>query len=383
MFVKQLLEKKNDLITRAEAVLEKAKSETRALTEDEDKEITALRAEAEGIDKTIAQAEAVEGMEKKEIKEEDKPVGEGEKEDVEVAEERAFENYIRGVVVNERAGELTPAANSAGKTIPTTIANKIIERVYDVAPILARSTKMNVKGKLDIPTYTEGITVAYATEFQALTSTSGTFTTITLDGFLAGALTKVSRSLVNNSQFDIVSFVIDKMAKSIARWIEKELLIGTTDKVTGLSTATLGVTAAASTVITTDEIVDLHDKIKQAYQANAIWVMNAKTLTALRKLKDANNHYLLQNDLTAPFGYTILGKPVFVSDNMPEMAANTIAIYYGDMAGLTTKFSETVNIEVLREKYADEHAIGVNGWFEFDAKITDTQAIAALKMAAA
>ena len=48
------------------------------------------------------------------------------------------------------------------------------------------------------------------------------------------------------------------------------------------------------------------------------------------------------------------------------------------MRGLATKFSEEINIEVLRERYADEHAIGVIGWLEFDAKVIDEQQIAKL-----
>ena len=66
---------------------------------------------------------------------------------------------------------------------------------------------------------------------------------------------------------------------------------------------------------------------------------------------------------------------------MPDMATGSTAIYYGDMSGLATKFSEDMNIEVLREKYATQHAIGVVGWLEFDSKIEDAQKIAALKMA--
>ena len=52
------------------------------------------------------------------------------------------------------------------------------------------------------------------------------------------------------------------------------------------------------------------------------------------------------------------------------------------MRGLATKFSEEINIEVLRERYADEHAIGVVGWFEFDSKVIDEQQIAKLTMKA-
>ena len=109
--------------------------------------------------------------------------------------------------------------------------------------------------------------------------------------------------------------------------------------------------------------------------------MSSATRTALRLLKGKDGNYLLNDDISSPFGTTLLGKPVYVSDNMPEIATGKTAIYYGDMAGLATKFSEDINIQVLREKYADEHATGVVGWFEFDAKVEDAQKIARLVMA--
>ena len=56
---------------------------------------------------------------------------------------------------------------------------------------------------------------------------------------------------------------------------------------------------------------------------------------------------------------------------------------YGDMSGLAVKVSEDMNIEVLREKFATEHAIGVVGWLEMDSKIENEQKIAVLKMKAA
>ena len=65
---------------------------------------------------------------------------------------------------------------------------------------------------------------------------------------------------------------------------------------------------------------------------------------------------------------------------MPTVANGVTAIYYGDMSGLATKFSEDINIEVLREKYATQHAYGVVGWLEFDSKIEDPQKISAIKM---
>lgn len=381
---KELVEKKNDLITRAEDVLNTAKAEKRELTDAEAQELAEIRDNVRRIMKTLELKGEFDKMEGDALEKEGLPKNETRAEVNERAleEEKAFADYIRGVV-NERANNLTPASNSAGVTIPTTIANRIIKKVYDICPILEKSTKYNVKGTLEIPYYdvdTTTITVAWATEFQELDSNVGKFTNIQLTGYLAGALTLISRSLINNSQFDIVSFVVDQMAYSIRRFIENTLLNGS-GSVTGLSNLTNVLTAGSSTAITSDEVIRLKDKVKDAFQNNAIWIMSPATRTALRLLKDEVGRYLLQDDITSTFGTVLLGKPVYVTDNMGDMEAGATAIYYGDMSGLATKFSEDMNIQVLREKYATQHAIGVVGWLEFDSKIEDAQKIARLVMA--
>ena len=387
---KELNEKKNDLITRAEEVLNKAKGEKRELTPDEAQELAEIRDDVRKIKETLElkgffdKEGGEKPMEKVEIEKEVEARKCGEKEERALADEKAFESYIRGTVLNERAN-LTPASNSGGVTIPQTIANCIIKKVYDLCPILGISTKYNVKGKLEIPYYdesTQAITVAWATEFQDLESNVGKFTNVELTGYLAGALSLISRSLINNSQFDIVGFVVDRMAYDISRFIENALLNGS-GSVTGLSTVSNVVTAADDDTITADELIAVQGKVKDVFQGNAIWIMNEETRTALRQLKSNTGSYMLTEiyDLASPFKNMLLGKPVYVSDNMPTMGAGKTAIYYGDMTGLATKFSEDINIEVLREKYATQHAYGVVGWLEFDSKIEDPQKIAAIKMA--
>ena len=173
------------------------------------------------------------------------------------------------------------------------------------------------------------------------------------------------------------------MAYQIARFVEGELLNGTDEKVEGLSGLTNGITTASASAITADEVIQLHDAIKDQFQQNAIWIMSSATRTALRTLKTQDGIYLLNDDISSPFGTTLLGKPVYVSDNMEDISAGKVVIYYGDMKGLATKFSEEINIEVLRERYADEHAVGVIGWLEFDSKVINEQMIAKLTMKSA
>ena len=393
-------EKRNDLITRAETLVNTAKAEKRELTDDEMQEIAEIRDDVRKIKEYLKLDDDFREMPEAEAKADDEPneedasmdesraCGEQKKRAIEQADRSAFEAYIRGQVLNER-NNLTKGDN--GAVIPATIADKIIKKVYDICPVLERSNKYNVKGTLTIPYYDEdvtAITVGYQTEFSAITSAVGEFTSqISLTGFLAGALVKISRSLINNAQFNIVDHVVDLMAEHISRFIEKELLIGTPAsgadpaKVLGLSTLTNSVTAQSASAITADEIIKVHDKIKDRYQSNAIWIMSPATRTALRLLKDDMGRYMLQDDISLPFGTSLLGKPVYVSDNMPEIATGNTVIYYGDFKGLATKFNENINIQVLREKYADEHADGVIGWFEFDAKVEDQQKLAKLVMA--
>lgn len=387
--VKAQTERKNTLITRAENLVNTAQAENRELTEAEAAELAEIRDDIQRIKAFLKIVDEIDEARPSEtLEDEAKEMIDGEAERAcEESETRAFANYIRGVVSHTRDGELDPSSNYNGKIIPKTIARKIITKVYDICPILDKSEKYNVKGDLEIPYYpVEGtnISVAYAAEFQDLTSSTGNFNTVSLGGFLAGALTKVSKSLVNNTDFDLVAFVVKEMAYAIARFIERELLIGTSSpaaKVLGLSTATNITELESTSAITGDDLIDLQDSVKDVYQANAIWIMNSKTRTALRKLTDNVGRYLLVDDLASPFGKTLLGKPVFVSDNMPDIGAGAKPIYYGDMSGLATKFSEELSIEVLREVYAAQHAIGVVGWLEFDAKVADQQKIAVLKMA--
>lgn len=384
---KALIERKNDLITRAEEIVNGAETEKRELTDAEAQELAEIRDDVKKIKDALGIMDDI-GDDREEVPADDDTRACGDDDKArEAGEARAFDAYVRGIV-NERTDyNLEKSGN--GAIIPVTIANKIIAKVYNICPILDKSSKYNVKGKLSIPYYdedTHAITVDYATEFEELAGSVGSFSTVDLEGFLAGALVLISRSLINNTDFNLVDFIVDRMAYAIKRFVEHELLNGkdTTNKVKGLKAGvTLAVTAGAQNAITADEIIKLHDKIIDDYQQGAIFIMSSATRTALRTLKANTGEYLLNDDISSPFGTKVLGKDVYVSDNMPDIAAGATVIYYGDMTGLATKFSEQMEIEVLREKYATQHAIGVVGWIEFDAKVEDAQKIAKLVMASA
>lgn len=380
MKYKQLIEKRNTLIEEMEKMVEACETETRAFNEDENKRYEEITKELNDLDATLKAADELD--EKRSYQPIEKP---DETKDRAELEERAFESYIRGTLDLETRADVNLTKSDNGAVIPSSIANKIIEKVKEMSPLFAMATHYNVGGTLTIPSYdtsTQKIMMAYATEFTTLDSTSGKFTSISLTGFLAGARSLISKSLVNNSQFDLVPFVVRKMAEAAAYWIENQLINGTTNKIEGLSKVTASVTAASATAVTSDELIDLQETIPDVYQGGCIWVMSKATRTAIRKLKDGQNNYLLNKDATSRWGYTLFGKDVYISDNMPDMAAGKRAILYLDPTGLAVKMTETPSVEVLREKYADQHAIGVICWMELDSKVENSQKIAALAMKA-
>lgn len=389
--IKQLIEKRAALVKELETMVSALKTtaekdgkkteEFRAFTPDEQKSYDEKTAEVEKLSATI---KSISEQRKLDITE---PVGdENEKkpEDKTAEEERSFVDYLRsGKAFETRAdSNWTPASN--GAVIPSSIANKIIEKVKNISPIYSMSTKYNVAGTLSIPYYdeTDGtITVGYQDEFSDITATSGKLKSISLTGYLVGALTKVSRSLMNNSAFDILGYVINKLAEAVALWIDKEIINGTASKIEGLSGAKNVLTSASATAITADELIDLQDTVPDVFQPNAIWVMSSKARSLIRKLKDGDGNFLLNKDATSKWGYTLFGHPVYLSDAV-GFEKGKPAIYYGDFSGLAVKMTENFNVEILREQFATQHAVGVVAWLELDAKIENDQKLAVLKLKA-
>lgn len=382
--LKKLSERRVELMNQLEGMVHTCETETRAFNADEQAQYSNILEEVRSIDATLDAAEQAQQLGTVERR---SAGGQVETRSQEELETRAFECFIRGIapdVETRAATNMTVGDN--GAVIPTSIANKIIEKVKEISPLFQLSTHYDVGGNLTIPSYDESsqkITMAYAAEFTALTSSSGKFTSISLGGFLAGALTKVSISLVNNSKFDIVSYVIRKMAEAAAEWIENELINGTTSKIEGLSTVAAAVTAAAETAVTSDELIDLQESIPDKLQPGCIWVMSRATRKAIRKLKDGDGNYLLNKDATSKWGYSLFSHDVYVSQSMPDMAAGKPAILYLDPQGLAVKVAENPSVQVLREKFADEHAVGVICWLEIDSKVENSQMIAKLVMKAA
>lgn len=363
--MKFLIEKRNSIVEEINNLFKGAETEKRALTEDEQSTFEAKTAELKALDKTIEAKREARSLTMMDDETPKTPEEKREERSTEELEARAFENFIR----EQRTGEMAKGDN--GAVIPQTIANKIIDTVKQVAPIYALTTKFNVKGKLQFPVAKGSIATGYQEEFKAIASSNVGFTNVELDGYLIGALSKVSVSLINNAQFDIVGYVVNKIAQAIAEFLEKELIVGKTNikGITDVSYESNGVqkvTTFKEGVISTDDLIETQGEVKMNVQAGCQWLMNQDTLNEVRKLKDNNGQYILNPDLRTGFGFELLGKHVMISDEMP---ADTII--YGDWSAMYVNIHEDVNIRPLNEKYADEHAVGFVAWAELDAKLCE------------
>jgi HK97 family phage major capsid protein len=396
MNIKKLNEDKNTKVAEMESLLNGVKAEERAFTEDEQKQFDELKSQIEAINKTLeafeASRELVDDAEKEEEKQKEEEKMSEEERALEL-EQRDIENfakYIRNEVLTEnRAGGSSFSQGNNGVIVPTTIANKIITTAFNMSPILEKATKYNTKGKLEIPVYgkdgNDDITVAYGQDFTELVEKAGKFTSVTLEDYLIGALAKIGNSLVNNTDIDLVNVVINIIAEYVKLFLEGEALNGTENKIAGCSEipATQTVTTEVAGVISYDDLVKTKNKVIQSFRKGSIWVMNQDTQTVLETMKDGNERPMFLPDPTGEFDGMVLGYPVYVSDNMEGIAGGKSPIIFGNFSGLALKTTKELEIQVLREKYATQHATGVVAWLECDIKIEHLQKLSKLTIKSA
>lgn len=386
--MKKLYEKKNSLLNEMEEILNKAKEETRSFTEEEKSRVEEIKSEIRGLEQVIANEEELRSFDKSNITgatgNSEKTTEERQQEEVEKEERQFIDAVATGEIRNLTAG-------NNGGIIPVTIASDIIDTVKELCPLLDHADIYHVAGELRLPKFkatsssaggvATPIAASYVNEFTELTESTAQFETINLTNQIIGVLVKMSKSLLNRANFDVRSFIVNKVAKTIVEFLEKEMLIANEGKIQGAINTTNEVVAANQDKLDTTDLVDLQMAIPSAYQKNCMWIMHKDILKALRKLKTADGQFILNADVTAPFGYTILGKPVYLSDSMQKnIAAGQNVMLYMDASGYAVKMTKSMEIQMLMEKYATQYAVGICAYVEIDAKIADENKIARLKM---
>ena len=194
---------------------------------------------------------------------------------------------------------------------------------------------------------------------------------------------KVSEELLNDSVFDLESYIAREFARRIGTKEEEAFFTGDgTGKPLGILAASggaeTGVTAASATAVTADELMDLFYSLKSPYRKNAVWILNDSTIKAIRKLKDNNGQYLWQPSLVAGTPDTILGRPVKTSTYMPAIAAGAKTIAFGDFSYYWIADRQGRFFKRLNELYAANGQVGFLGSQRVDGKMILPEAVKVL-----
>ena len=208
------------------------------------------------------------------------------------------------------------------------------------------------------------------------------------------ALPKASQRLLDDSAFNIEEWLAERIADKFSRAESAAFVLGDgVDKPTGflwhgavpngawtwgklgyVATGAEGDFAAAAAG---DAIIDLVYSLGARYRANGTFVMNSKTTGTVRKLKDADGRFLWSDGLAAGEPARLLGYPVLVAEDMPDIAPNAYAIAFGDFgAGYTV--AERPDLRILRDPFsAKPHVL-----FYATKRVGDFAAIKLLKFGA-
>lgn len=262
------------------------------------------------------------------------------------------------------------------ENLKTKINESLYDKLWEISPILNFVEKYYGPGNLSIPVLD-------------LEGESQTFKSVILKGHLLSSRVPIGLDLVRNTNniVNIVEEVFNMLAEDFRITQEKAILQGHLG-IKGLTTLTNIVETEATDAITSDELVTVNSKIYGKYLTrNCCWVMHPRTYQKIKLLKDGVGRYSFEKDFSGlgkGFSTSILGYPVYISENMPEPIPGEVALYFGDFSEVMCKFSEAVELQILKERYALQNAIGILGFEEFDAKLKDdnSQGIVALKFKA-
>lgn len=243
-------------------------------------------------------------------------------------------------------------------------------------------------GDRKIPLVTSKGAASWVEEEAAIPESDDAFGQITLSAHKVGSMIRISEELLHDSAFDLAAYITGEFARRVGAAEEEAIITGNgTHKPTGLLHATLGaetgVTAAAASAITADELIDLQHSLKSGYRRKACWIMNDACIKLLRKLKDGNGQFLWQPGLLLGQPDTLLNQKVLTSNYMPLPAAGNKAILYGDYSYYWLADREGRSLQRLNELYAANDQIGFKITQRVDGRLILREAVKCLAMKSA
>jgi HK97 family phage major capsid protein len=229
---------------------------------------------------------------------------------------------------------------SAGAPVPTSFYDQVIMLARTVGPMLQTSTVLNTASgeNLQIPSLAQYSTAAIVGEGTAIAESDPVFNSfITLGAYKFSFLVQLSRELVEDSGVDILRFLADQTGNELGVRVNASLTTGSgTNQPKGIVVASaVGVTGgtAVSGAFTADNLIDLVYSVDTAGRrlAGSGFQMNAKSIGAMRKLKDTAGNFVFQPALSADANDLLLGYPVFENPAMADTATSAKSVIFGHL----------------------------------------------------
>lgn len=276
-----------------------------------------------------------------------------------------------------RIGEDT----EGGHLVPDEYEKKLVQGLQEenffrnLATVIKTSS-----GERKIPVVTGHGTASWMDENGLYPESDETFGQVTLDSHKIGTAIRISEELLNDSVFDLESYMTTEFARRIGTEEEKSFLVGDgSKKPTGIFTQA-EVTGPTTTTkdITFDDMIELYHSLPAPYRKNAVWILHDTTVKAIRKLKDNNGNYIWQPSTQAGQPDLILNRPYYTSTFAPIPEAGKKAIAFGDFSYYWIADRQGRTFKRLNELYANNGQIGFLASQRVDGKLVLPEAVKVL-----
>lgn len=353
-FMKNQIAERQKAWHEAKALLDAAAAERRDLTAEEEQSFARIN---EDLDRRAKMIEDVKAAEEREARVAAAVADMG----VSVVESRTADksdiDYLnalaRGEIRSYTFERRAIAPASTGAPVSTSFYAQVIDQARLVGPMLTTSTVLNTASgeNLQLPRLSTWSTATVSTATAAIGTSDPAFSAfITLGAFKYSFITQVAQELLQDAGVDISAFIAQEAGNAIGYATNVALTTGTgTVQPNGIVTAsTVGGTTAATASIGADDLVDL------AYSTDGSvrllpgtgWMMNGKTLGAVRKLKASTaGTYLFAPTLDAATPDKLLGFPVFENPAMADVAAASKSVIFGHLPSYYVRLVGGIQID--------------------------------------
>lgn len=399
--IKKLSDELGSIFDKQSRIYADAKSEGREVTKEEENRFDDLQADYAKKSKSIEQLKALDANNFSKVESIEKIAEATGKsvskvEDEQAMQRQCLKSYLlvgfHGMSNEERAfvtrDQSSTTNSEGGYTVDQTMGSRIIEAMAnfggmrEVSSVLTTSKGEQINYPTNDDTAQAG---AWLAENAAASQADLVFGTIALNAWtLSSKYIPVSSQLLQDSSFNIEQYVIDQLAKRLGRGSNLAYTTGDgSSKPTGVTTTSLvGKAAAAVAATTFNEMLDLKYSVDRDYRGNGRWMFNDNTALAMKKIALASaNQSLWQEGIIGGTPATIDGNPFTINNDMPDMAAGTHPILFGDFKQYMIRDAAGINIRRSNEVNFLKNQTTFLGELRTEGKLLDTAAIKHMRMA--